>query len=170
MLGLGIPAAQEMVETMVAPKVAWGTLAKPLPRDEVRLLRTSVRRAMGVEGRLHSWHAVAAVVGRPHRVDPEGVIFYQHCVAVVRAVRSGAEAHDWWMDLCELGQSRRDSGPRGVWVEFLRRLGLEERSPTRVRSRRGEIDWLAVELPKFQHFMRDAIRVWLWRKPPGADG
>ena len=88
---------------------------------------------------------MAAIVRRPHRVDPEGVIFYQHCVAVVRAVRSGMKAFDWWMDLCGLGQSRRDSGPRGVWVDFLGRLGIEEISPTRLRNRRGEIHWMAVE-------------------------
>ena len=87
---------------------------------------------------------------------------YSHLLAILRALRKGADAWSWWTLLALSDLRTRPRGPRAVTMTYLRRLGIVE-TPSLVswEGKGHKIDIKADEWGHIKHCVRAWIRLWL---------
>ena len=142
-LRLPTRTALDLVEAVIVPKFCYQAQARPIPDYLCRILRSKIKAACGLLRRSQAWEITAALIRKPHRLDPFCAAAYCHMVAVMRALRLRTKAWQIWNEIRSSHQPPRPRGPLGTWRYYLRRLRISEADETLTCSQTQQsINWL----------------------------
>ena len=165
-LCLPVSTAQSLVEAVVLPQFSFHLQQRPIPQNQLRLIRASCRKACSLEGRGHSRFLIYALLRKGHRHDPEAAGIYGHIVALSEALRMRLQARDIWNLLRDCPIQRPARGPWATMVLYLERLQIEIRQGgfELHHPRWGGCEWLNAPIESLKHFLRTLVRDFHLRK------
>eukprot|EP00971_Amphidinium_carterae_P346024 6487273-Amphidinium_carterae.1 len=108
----------------------------------------------------HSFEVCTALLAKAHRFDPESQVMYTHITHLVRSLRFGGMARATWIRVSGQRLFRVPRGPRGVYLEYCRRLSIVEGDDPFVLTHAslGAIHIIDSEWGAFAHWLQECIR------------
>ena len=116
------------------------------------------------KARLHCWRITSSVINSPDQFDPAAASIYCHLTSLLRGLRNGLDAWEWWVRVSLLPVPQRPRGPRAVTLHFLRKLRMQESSDMRRWEGCGVVlDILSDPWQALKHKLRVCLRDWMLR-------
>ena len=160
-LKLNPSLAQRLVQAVILPQAHYGIQMRPIPQQQLKILKTTIKKAMGIARRAHSWYMLCVVAHPVHLTDPGAHAAYIHIQAVWKGLKEGqAMLHRRWEDQAEQQWRQVPQGPYCTYLAYLRRWQIEfARSGIEVYLADKWVDVLRNPLGECLHALREHFRV-----------
>eukprot|EP00971_Amphidinium_carterae_P331663 6465383-Amphidinium_carterae.1 len=165
---LPIPLAQDMLQILLRPQVAYGVQQRMPTQLQLELLKRSIKAACRLTFRHQSFEIIAALVARPHCTSPVGIFMATHIAGVIDALRVQGPALSAWLVLRTQEVQHiplNPVGPRAVFRRMLQLLEVTESADgmTLAHAQAGSVHILLSSTEETNHFIRHCLRRMLLR-------
>eukprot|EP00971_Amphidinium_carterae_P013937 274385-Amphidinium_carterae.1 len=123
--GMSVRCALQAISTAALTKLAYGPMATPITRARLLRMTSNVKKAAGFYRRPHAWGVVAALVNKPHRLDPWAVATYIHVTSCARGLRVHRQAQFWWRHVAHHDLPAKARGPVATLCQYLKPCGVQ---------------------------------------------
>ena len=160
-LKLNPSLAQRLVQAVILPQAHYGLQMRPIAQQQLKILKTTIKKAMGIARRAHSWYMLCVVARPVHLTDPGAHAAYIHIQAVWKGLKEGqAVLHIRWRDQAEQRWRQVPQGPYCTYLAYLRRWQIEfAGSGIEVCLAGKWVDVLRSSLGECLHALREHFRV-----------
>ena len=149
--------AQRLVQAVILPQAHYGLQMRPIAQQQLKILKTIIKKAMGIARRAHSWYMLCVVARPVHLTDPGAHAAYIHIQAVWKGLKEGPKVlHGRWKEQAEQRWRQVPQGPYCTYLAYLRRWQIEfVGSGVEVYLAGKWVDVLRTSLGECLHALRD---------------